>query len=149
MAFTLVDLTNTYDLSSAGSLTIGTVALGGFKNGTLRFAGDSIDNSTRDDQGWAAMTSGNRSATLEITFNKITSDECQVGIRSYMLNADYQSKGVEIIYRSEDASTSAGSGFKGTFVLTDYSETQEKDGTAVECTATFSNFGAITADNAT
>lgn len=149
MAFDLQDLTSSYDLSADGVCMIGTVKLGGFKSGTLTFAADTIDNSTRDDQGWGASTAGNRTATLEVTYNKISDDECQKGIRSYALASDFQTQGVQIVYRSESGNTSTGSGFKGIFVLTNLSETQDKDGTAVEETATFASFGAITADNAT
>lgn len=146
--FNLKDLTSSYDISSEGTLTIGGVKLGGFKSGTLTFTADQVDNSTRDDQGWGKAAPGARNATLEITFNKLKDDACQVGLRGYVVKADFQSKGVEIVYRSESNQTSEGTGFKGTFILTNYSEQQSYDGTAVECSATFASWGELKADNA-
>ena len=131
MAFTLTDLTQSYDLSSQGTLTIGNCLLGGFKSGTLSFSADTIDNATRDDQGWGKGAPGTRNATLEVTFNKLESNECQVGLRNYAVNADFQKKGVAVIYRSESKETAPGTGFSGTFVMTAYSEQQSFDGTAV------------------
>lgn len=146
-AFTLKDLTdNSYDLSCNGSLYIGTVKLGGFKSCTLSFSADTVDNATRDDQGWAKQAPGNRSGSLEVTCNKMETDPCQVGLRAYIISGEYQEKGVEIVYRSEDESTAPGTGFKGTFVLTNYSETQGMDGTAVECSMTFAAYGEIVSD---
>ena len=149
MAFTTIDLSARYDLSKNGTLTVGTCLLGGFKSGSLTLEADTNDNSTRDDQGWTAEAPSSRSATLEVTYNKLATDEAQVGIRGLFLDPDYVTKGVQIVYRSENAQTSAGTGFKGTFCLTNYSESQEKGGEAVECTATFTGYGAIVADNAT
>lgn len=146
MAFTLKDLTQNYDLSSQGTLTIGTELLGGFKSGSLSFSADTIDNATRDDQGWGKGAPGTRNATLEVTFNKLEADACQVGLRNYAVNADFQKKGVEIVYRSESKDTAPGTGFKGTFVMTAYSEQQSYDGTAVECSASFASWGALVAD---
>lgn len=148
MAFTTIDLSTRYDLSKNGTLTVGTCLLGGFKSGSLTIESDTNDNSTRDDQGWAAEAPSSRSASLEVTYNKLATDAAQVGIRGLILDNDYVTKGVQIVYRSENASTSAGTGFKGTFCLTNYSESQEKGGEAVECTATFTGYGAIVADNA-
>lgn len=148
MAFTTIDLSARYDLSKNGTLTVGTCLLGGFKSGSLTLEADTNDNSTRDDQGWTAEAPSSRSATLEVTYNKLATDEAQVGIRGLFLDPDYVTKGVQIVYRSENAQTSAGTGFKGTFCLTNYSESQEKGGEAVECTATFTGYGAIVADNA-
>lgn len=148
MAFTLQDLTDSYDLSCNGQMTIGGEKLGGFKSCTLTFSSDTVDNATRDDQGWAAQAPGNRSGSLEVTFNKLESDACQVGLRGYIVSGEYQKKGVQIVYRSESESTAPGTGFKGLFVLTNYSETQGMDGTAVECSCTFAAYGAITSDTA-
>ena len=149
-AFTLKDLTdNSYDLSCNGSLYIGTVKLGGFKSGTLSFSADTIDNATRDDQGWTKPAPGNRSASLQVTWNKLETDACQVGIRAYMINGDFQTKGVAVVYRSESKTTAPGDGFKGVFVLTNYEETQGMDGTAVECSMTFAAYGEIVSDTAT
>lgn len=147
MAFTLSDLTSSYDISSEGQLFIGGEKLGGFKSGSLSFSADQVDNSTRDDQGWAKSAPGNRSASLEVTFNKLETDACQVGLRGYLVNADFQSKGVAVVYRSESKGTSPGTGFSGIFVMTAYSENQGMDGTAVECSATFQSWGPLTPDN--
>lgn len=146
MAFALTDLTSSYELSSEGTLTIGGELLGGFKSGSLNFSADTIDNSTRDDQGWTKPAPGNRSASLEVTWNKLETDACQVGIRGYILNADFQTKGVAVVYRSESKSTAPGDGFSGVFILSNYGETQGMDGTAVECTATFNSWGPIASD---
>lgn len=142
---TLTDLTTSYDLGADGKLTIGGKVLGGFKSGNLSFSADTVDNSTRDDQGWQAACPGTRTATLEVTFNKIKTDDCQKGIRQWLLLDDYQTKGAVVKFVSSDT---AGGGFSGTFCLTGYTENQGYDGTAVECTATFNSFGAITADAA-
>ena len=76
MAFTLKDLTTSYDISSEGTLHVGGELLGGFKSGTLTFSADQVDNSTRDDQGWGKSAPGLRNATLEVTFNKLETDAC-------------------------------------------------------------------------
>ena len=148
MAFTTTNLTTSYDLSSQGSCKIGTLELNGFTGGTFTIEGESIENYARGDGGWTVAAPGKRSGTLEVTFLKLPTDACQVGIRSLMLDADYQSKGVSIEYFSNKSNPSDGSGFKGTFVLTNYSEQQQTGGEAVECTANFAAYGAITADNA-
>lgn len=142
---TLTDLTTSYDLGADGELTIGGQVLGGFKSGNLSFSADTVDNSTRDDQGWQAACPGTRTATLEVTFNKMKSDTCQNGIREWLMMDDYQTKGAAIVFVS---SSTSGGGFSGVFSLTGYTENQGYDGTAVECTATFNSFGAITADSA-
>lgn len=146
MAFALTDLTNSYELSSEGTLSIGGEVLGGFKSGSLSFSADTIDNSTRDDQGWTKPAPGNRSASLEVTWNKLETDACQVGLRSYIVNSDFQTKGVAVVYRSESKTTAPGDGFKGLFIMTNYSENQGMDGTAVECSATFASWGPIVSD---
>lgn len=148
MAFTTVDLTTSYDLSSQGLCTIGTVELGGFTGGTLTIQGESVENYARGDGGWVVNAPGKRSGTLEVTYLKLSTDACQTGIRNLMLDADYQKKGVNIIFRSEKADPSAGTGFKGLFTLTSISEQQQEGGQAVECTAQFSAYGAIELDNA-
>lgn len=147
MAFTTTDLTTSYDLSSQGSCLIGTLELGGFTGGTVTIQGESIENYARGDGGWTVAAPGKRSGTLEVSFLKLPNDPCQAGIRSLMLDADYQSKGVPIEYRSNKSNPSDGSGFKGTFVLTNYSEQQQTGGEAVECTANFAAYGALVADN--
>ena len=148
MAFQTVDLTTSYDLSSQGLCTIGTVELGGFTGGTLTIQGESVENYARGDGGWVVNAPGKRSGTLEVTFLKLSTDACQNGIRGLMLSADYQKKGVNIVFRSEKAETSAGTGFKGVFTLTSISEKQQEGGQAVECTAQFAAYGAIELDNA-
>lgn len=148
MAFTPVTLSNTYDLSRNGSMKIGSVELEGFKSGSISFSADTVDNTTRDDGDWQVSAPGRRSATLSITCNKVIdgSDECQAGIRDLWLNAQFGNKGVEIIYRSEATATAPGTGFKGTFVLTGYSESQQYAGEAVEIQLEFASYGSITAD---
>lgn len=146
MAFALTDLTNSYELSSEGTLSIGGEVLGGFKSGSLSFSADTIDNATRDDQGWTKPAPGNRSASLEVTWNKLETDACQVGLRSYIVDSDFQTKGVAVVYRSESKTTAPGDGFKGLFIMTNYSENQGMDGTAVECSATFASWGPIVSD---
>lgn len=163
MAFVPVDLTNSYDLSSGGSLYIGTVKLEGFKNATLSFSGDSVDNSTRDQGGWSADTPSKRSCTLDVTCNKIAvgaagTTGCQEGLRKLLLNGSYttanngtanynwQTQGVTVTYKSvpDGTSGSAGTGFTGTFVLTSMSESQQAGSEAVEITYNFKNHGALT-----
>lgn len=142
--FTLTDISQSYALSRNGVLTIGGGKLGGFKNGSLSIESDSTDNSTRDDQGWSKTDAGKRTATLEVTYNIIASDVVQNGIRALATTNDFNTKGVTIAYST--AST-GGSSFSGTFRLTSYSETQEKDGEAIEAQATFESYGAVTATN--
>lgn len=147
--FTMVDLaSSSYSLSSDGIVKVGTVKLGGFKSGSFTIDADTVDNSTRDDQGWTANLPGKRSATVELTYSKLETDPCQVGIReTYLLGTEtggestFQKKAVEIEFRSTADSTT---GIKGTFILTSYSESQESDSSAIECTASFSNIGAVT-----
>ena len=52
MSFTLSDITNSYVLGQDGEITIGGEKLGGYKSGSLSFSAETVDNSTRDDQGW-------------------------------------------------------------------------------------------------
>lgn len=151
MAFTSTSLTNSYDLSRNGSMNIGSVALEGFKSGSISFSADTIDNTTRDDGDWQVSIPGRRNATLQITCNKVVdgSAECQKGIRDLWLASDFGNKGVAIIYRSEATATAPGTGFKGTFVLTGYSESQQYAGEAVEISMEFASYGAIVKDTAT
>lgn len=151
MAFATTNLTSKYDLSRNGIMTIGTVELEGFKSASISFSADSVDNSTRDDGDWNVAMPGRRNASLSITCNKVVdgNDECQAGIRDLWLNENFGTKGVQIVYRSEDGSTSAGTGFKGTFILTGYSESQQYAGEAVEISLEFQSYGTITADDAT
>lgn len=151
MAFAPVTLSNTYDLSRDGSLKIGSVELEGFKQGTISFSADTIDNTTRDDDDWQVSVPGRRNATLSITCNKVVdgSDECQAGIRDLWLSDTFGNKGVAVVYRSEATATAPGTGFKGTFVLTGYSESQQYAGEAVEISMEFASYGAITSDTAT
>ena len=148
MSFSTVSLTGSYDLSSQGSLSIGGESLGGFKSGSVTIEAETVENYARGDGGWTSSAPGRRSASLSVTFLKLGTDACQVGIRALALDSDFQSKGVQVVYRSENASTSAGTGFKGTFVLTNYSESQTDGGEAVECSAEFQGYGALTVDNA-
>lgn len=149
MAFTPVSLTTKYDLSRNGVMTIGTVELEGFKSASISFQADSVDNTTRDDGDWGVAYPSRRNATLSITCNKVVdgSDECQAGIRDLWLNENFGTKAVQIIYRSENGSTSKGSGFKGIFILTGYSESQQFSGEAVEISLEFQSCGAIVADD--
>lgn len=147
MAFSTVSLTTSYDLSSQGSMTIGGEELKGFKGGTLKIEGQAVENNARGDGGWTVSAPGKRSGSVEVTFLKLPTDGCQAGIRALMLDPDYQSKGVAIVYRSNASSPSDGSGFKGVFVLASYQETSTEGGDAVECSATFNAYGALTADN--
>lgn len=170
-AVNTVTLSNTFDLSREGQLlfgcatdatsgggyvwtTTGLKTLRGFKSGTLSFEGNSIDNSTRDEQGWSTENAGTRSASLEVTFNKISADEigedeldndAQKFIRQLILDGTWGETGVGIIYQSNDT-TGAGNNFAGIFVLTNYSENSTYDGTAVECSASFKSFGEIYTD---
>lgn len=147
MAFTTTALTGgSYELSSAGSMLIGTEELGGFKSGTFTIEGESVENYARGDGGWTKAAPGKRSASVSVTFLKMQSNAAQAGIRGLMLDSDYQTKGVEIVYKT--TSTTAGTGFKGTFCLTNYSESSSEGGEAVECSAEFAAFGQITIDNA-
>lgn len=148
MAFNTTPLNSSYDLSSQGSMKIGGEELKGFKSGSLSIEGESVENYARGDGGWTASAPGKRSATVEVTFLKLATNACQVGIRTLILDSEYQKKGVEIVYRSESETTSAGTGFKGVFVLTSYSESQSEGGEAVECTANFAAYGPLVVDNA-
>lgn len=168
-----VTLSNTFDLSREGLLkfgcatdkadksgynwtTTGLKTLRGFKSGTLSFEGNSIDNSTRDEQGWSTDNTGTRSASLEITFNKISADtvsiegvdtdnDAQKFIRQLILDGTWGETGVGIVYQS-NSGTGTGNAFAGIFVLTNYSENSSYDGTAVECSASFKSFGEIYTD---
>ena len=148
MSFQTVPLTTSYDLSSQGSCKIGTLELKGFTGGTLTIQGESVENYARGDGGWTVAAPGKRSGTLEVTFLKLPTDECQQGIRGLILDANYQKLGVPIEYLSNESNPSDGSGFKGTFVLTSYSEQQQTGGEADVCTANFAAYGALIADNA-
>lgn len=151
MAFAPTTLSTNYDLSRNGSLKIGGVELEGFKSGSISFSADTVDNTTRDDSDWQVSAPGRRNATLSVTCNKVVdgSDECQAGIRDLWLNASFGNKGVEVIYRSEATASAPGTGFKGLFVLTGYTESQQYAGEAVEISMEFASYGAIAKDNAT
>lgn len=148
------DLSNAYDISSLGSLTCGGLKLEGFKTGNLSMTGDTVDNSTRDEQGWASNAPGKRSATLSVTCNKVASGAdnetgCQSGLRELYLSDDWQSKAFEVVMRSENNSTSKGTGIKGLFIITNYSESQQAGSEAIEIQMEFQSVGALTADNST
>lgn len=149
MAFTEVTLNTSYDLSRNGVMNIGSLDLEGFKSASISFSADSVDNSTRDDGDWQVSFPGRRNASLSITCNKVVDAECQAGIRDLWLKSTFGTKGVTIIYRSENGSTSEGTGFKGVFILTGYSESQQYAGEAVEISMEFASFGTIVADDAT
>lgn len=145
MAFTTVPLTTSYDISSQGELSIGGCELGGFKSATLTIEGESVDNYARGDGGWSTAAPGKRSWSLDLTFLRLKSDACQVGLRALATGADYQSKGVAVAY--SDGATSGG--FSGTAVLSNYSEKQADGGEAVECTVNLKGYGALTINPAT
>ena len=144
MAFTLTDIANSYVLSNEGQLTLGTVVLGGYKSGTLSFQADTVDNSTRDDQGWTKSNLGKRSASLSVTFNKIDGDEAQDGLVTLFLSSTYAGKGIEVKF-AQSATEPTKGGFSGVFILTNYSESVGMDATAVECQITLESWGPIVA----
>lgn len=144
MSFTLSDITNSYVLGQDGEITIGGEKLGGYKSGSLSFSAETVDNSTRDDQGWAKQNTGKRSASLSVTYNRVSGDPCQEGLISLFLASNYNEKGVEVKYYNASGEASAG-GFSGVFVLTSYSEAPGMDSTAVECQAQFESWGPIVA----
>ena len=148
MAFTTTPFTQSYDISSQGTLTIGSCLLGGFKEATLSIEGETVDNYSRDDSGWTCAVPSRRSGELQVTFLKLESDACQVGLRAWAVGDNFLTDYAEIVYRSESGSTAPGSGFKGNFILRNLEEKQTDGGDAVECTATFSLFGALTSDTA-
>lgn len=144
MAFTTTDITNSYVLSNEGQLTIGSVKLGGYKSGSLTFQSETVDNSTRDDQGWTKSNLGKRSASLSVTFNKIDGDECQEGLVTLFLSSTYAGKGLEVKFEQSATEPTKG-GFSGVFILTNYSESVGMDATAVECQITLESWGPIVA----
>lgn len=150
MAFQTTTLSTTYDLSANGSLKVGGEELAGFQSGTITIEGSSVEFSVRGSGGWTQSAPGKRSAGCEVTFLKLGTNAAQVGIRELSVDPDYQNKGVEIVYRSESATVSAGTGYKGIFVLDKYTEEQDGgEGGPVKCTASFKGYGALTKDNAT
>ena len=161
MAFNTTSLSNSYSLNGNGTLNVGgtitgtgssaTYAagedLGGFKSGSISFDASSIDNSTRGDGGWALNSPGSRSATIDLTWNKLETDAGQIGLMGLITQAqaDWSTKGVAIKYTSTNGTDT--SGFFGVFVPTAYSESQsgggDNDGTAVECTMTLASYQEI------
>lgn len=143
-----------YDISSLGSLNIGTLELEGFKSATLTISGDTVDNSTRTDGGWGSNAPGTRNATLSVTCNKVKEGDtaetgCQKGLRALYLSDDYLSDAVKIVYKTAPDSSSGvavTNGFEGNFVLTSYAESQQYGGEAVEISMEFASVGAITAN---
>ena len=167
MATSLTTLTGLYNLNGNGSLDVGgtitksgTTAtytageeLGGFKSGSISFDASTVDNSARGDGGWAVNSPGSRSATIELTWNKLEGDDgqdCLTGMLT-QASADWATKGVAIRYQSANGNpTTSGTiidGFFGVFVPTAYSENQtgggDADGTAVECSMTLASNGEI------
>jgi hypothetical protein len=151
MAFVTKALTEEYDLSENGSMSIGTCELGGFQGGTLKIDSTTSTFSVRGQGGWVHSVPGKRKSAIEVTFVKDGTDAAQAGIRDLSVDAQYQTKGVEIVYRSENATVSAGTGYKGTFVLASYSEEQQasEGNVVVVCKANFEGYGALVKDNAT
>lgn len=152
--FATSDLSNMFDLSSLGSVTCGGLLLEGFKTGTLAMTGETVDNSTRDNQGWAANAPGKRSATLSLTCNKVAvgadnETGCQSALRALYLSDDWVSKAFEVVMKSENNATSKGTGVKGLFIITNYSEAQQAGSEAIEIQMELQSVGALTADNAT
>lgn len=150
MAFVTKTLTEEYDLSENGSMLIGTCELGGFQGGSLKIDASTSTFSVRGQGGWVHSVPGKRKSTIEVTYVKDGTDAAQVGIRDLSIDAQYQTKGIEIIYRSESATVSAGTGYKGTFVLASYSEEQQasEGNDVVTCKASFEGYGALVQDNA-
>lgn len=161
MSCTTVTLTGKYALNGNGSLNVGgsiTTTTGttsysggeevkGFKSGSLNISASSVDNSARGDGGWAVNGAGSRSATLEVTFNRIIGDTAQDFIIGLFTadQDDFLTSGIAIKYASSDGSTT--SSIFGTFVPTDITYNQtgggDADGTAEEVTVTFANYGAL------
>ena len=161
MSFSTTTLANSYSLNANGTMIVGgTIAtsggtatfsggesLGGFKSGSISFDASSIDNSTRGDGGWAKNAPGARSATIDLTWNKLETDAGQVGLMGLLTQSqeDWSENGVAIKYTSTNGTDT--SGFFGVFVPTSYSENQtgggDADGTAVECSMTLASYGEI------
>lgn len=160
MSCSTVSLTGKYALNGNGSLKVGgsistttTAAysggeeLNGFKSGNLSISASSVDNSARGDGGWAVNGAGSRSATLEITFNRILGDTAQDFLLALFTadQDDFLTQGVAICYETGDG-TNTRQVF-GTFVPTDLTQNQtgggDADGTAEEVSITFSNYGAL------
>ena len=129
--------------------------LGGFKSGSISFDASSVDNSTRGEGGWAVNSPGSRSATIELTWNKLETDAGQDALVDMITfsQSDWQNKGIAIAYLSSDgaATSPEESGFCGVFVPTSYSETQsgggDNDATAVECSMTLVSYREISSIN--
>lgn len=146
MAFVTTPFSQTYDLSSQGTLTLGTCLLGGFKSGTLHLEGETVENYSRDDDGWTKPVPTRRSGTLSVTYLKLEDDECQVGLRAHSVSSNFLTDYIPVVYRSEKKETAPGTGFKGNFVMTSYQEEQTDGGDAVECSVEFALFGALESD---
>ena len=167
-----ITLTGAYSLNGNGRLNVGgsyttsgttttytqpsstagqTGDLGGFKSGSISFDASSVDNSTRGDGGWAINAPGVRSATIELTWNKLETDHAQDELVDMLTfaQADWQGKGIAVAYLSADTTGTNKSGFCGTFVPTAYSENQtgggDNDATAVECSMTLVSYGPVCA----
>ena len=127
--------------------------LGGFKSGSISFDASSVDNSTRGEGGWAVNSPGSRSATIELTWNKLETDAGQDELVDMITfkQSDWQNKGIAIAYLSSDgaATSPTQSGFCGVFVPTSYSENQsgggDNDATAVECSMTLVSYKEVSA----
>lgn len=167
-----VVLSNTYDLSCNGSMYLGgwtaldtyNVTLNplhllkGFKTGSISFEGQTVDNSTRDDQGWTSDDNSTRSATLSVTFNKISrqsvdpknddpefDNHAQEALRELILSNEFSSHGIGITFKS-NSDTGSGNSFSGVFVMTSMSESQQQGAEAVEVQCEFKSFGQIYLD---
>lgn len=161
MSFTTTNLTGSYALNGNGDLVCGGTitttqgtttfsggeSLKGFKSGTLNITASSVDNSARGDGGWAVNAPGSRSATLEITFNRIASDTTQQSMIDMLTAADsdFRTKGVAISYKTSDGTNTKE--IFGVFVPTDYSQSQsgggDADGTAEEVSMTFASWSPL------
>lgn len=168
MSFNLTNLTGSYalngngDLIVGGSITTGSggvqsftggESLKGFKSGTLNITASSVDNSARGDGGWAVNSPGSRTATLEVTFNRIISDTTQQSLIDLFTasDTDFKTKGVAIAYKTSDGATTKT--IYGVFVPTDLSQNQtgggDADGTAEEVSITFASWSPLSKDSTT
>lgn len=160
---TLTSLTGKYALNGNGDLIIGCTitppgsgtaasytggaSLKGFKSGSISFSASSVDNSARGDGGWAVNAAGSRSATLDVTFNRIIGDAAQDALISHMASASstFQNNGFGIAYITSNGTTTKT--ILGVFVPTEYSQSQsgggDSDGTAEEVSFSFGSYGEL------
>ncbi|MBQ4195901.1 MAG: hypothetical protein II622_07300 [Thermoguttaceae bacterium] len=136
VTYTTVDLANSVVLGKDCTLNVGGGKLNGVRSVSITCESDEIDVTCRDDNGFAKALPGKKTVTIDVEFERITSDAGQSNI--YAAWKSTTPKGLAV-------TTTGGAAIinTGTFVVTSLDESQDMDD-AVIVSATLKNYGEVT-----